>query len=170
MSDINAQFGVLYHNKDILLHRKWFIEMTKLLGITCKYYEPLPGKHFDRRGDLESHYEKPFPVGCIFDEHPTQKSLKKMGWVAELQEGSSIIHVPYDLKGLQVGALFELPSGIDNTPGRLFRVISLQNIMLYPASIACEIAPEYLSVDEPNLFHDFATSTNNVLIDLEGDD
>lgn len=42
--------------------------------------------------------------------------------------------------------------------------------MLYPASIACEIAPEYLSIDEPNLFHDFATSTNNVLIDVEGDD
>lgn len=164
-----APFGVLY-NQDILLHRRWFIEMTKLIGINCVYYAPLPGKHFNRHGDLLANYQPGRVVGCIFEDHPTQKSLKKMGWVAELQEGASIIHVPYDLTDLQVGALFELPSGIDNTPGRLFRVISMQNIMLYPASIACEVAPEYYSADEPHLTKEFSQSNTNLLIDLEGDD
>ena len=114
--------------------------------------------------------EKGIPVGCIFQEHPDQKTLKKMGWVAELQEGSSIIHVPYDLENLQVGCLFEVPSGIDTAGSRLFRVISLQNIMVYPASIACEIAPEYENIDEPVLHTNFANTTLPLLMDNEEDD
>ena len=47
--------------------------------------------------------------------------------MAELQENSSIIHVPYDLHKLEVGALFEVPSGLDDAKPRLFRVISMQN-------------------------------------------
>jgi hypothetical protein len=46
----------------------------------------------------------------------------------------------------------------------------MQNIMVYPASIACEIAPEYYSVDEPHLTKDFSNSTNTLLIDNEEDD
>ena len=66
-----------------------------------------------------------------------------MGWVSELQETSSIIHVPYDLEGLQKGALVVLPSGLDDGQGRLFRVETVSNIMIYPASIACELVPEF---------------------------
>ena len=93
-----------------------------------------------------------------------------MGWVAELQESSSIIHVPYDLQDLQVGALFIVPSGIDNAVGRVFRVIGMQNIMVYPASIACEIAPEWEDVDEQNAHTDFSEATTTLLIDDEEDD
>jgi hypothetical protein len=90
--------------------------------------------------------------------------------VAELQENSSIIHVPYDLKNLQVGALFEIPSGLDEAKPRLFRVISMQNIMVYPASIACEIAPEYIDTDELTLTQDFTKTNFNMLLDNEEDD
>jgi hypothetical protein len=93
-----------------------------------------------------------------------------MGWVAELQEGSSIIHVPYDLPNLQVGAIFNIPSGLDNGEGRNFRVISMQNIMIYPASIACEIALEYESVDEKHLLTDHFEVDMPLLIDGEDDD
>ena len=115
-------------------------------------------------------YYPPETVGCIFQEYPDQKTLRKMGWVTELQEGSSMIHVPYDLKDLEVGALFEIPSGLDNAKPRRFRVISMQNIMIYPASIACEIAPEYESSDEKVLTRDFSTTNFNVLVDREEDD
>jgi hypothetical protein len=162
-------YGLLL-NKDIKLHRQYFKQMTKLLGINCLYRAPLEGKHFDKLGDLDADYAPATVVGCIFQDHPDQKTMKKLGWVAELQEGSSIIHVPYDLEGLQVGALFIVPSGLDNAEGRLFRVISMQNIMVYPASIACEIALEYLSSDEANLVTDFTTSNFNVLTEYEEDD
>lgn len=162
-------YGILL-NPDIKLHRQWFKQMTSLIGINCIYKPPIIGKTFDDHGDLAANYGPEMVVGCIFQDHPDQKSLKKMGWVAELQENSSVIHVPYDLPGLQVGALFSIPSGIDGAPDRVFRVIKMENIMVYPASVACEIAPEYADIDEPNLINDFKTETNTILIDNEEDD
>ena len=171
MSDARNDFGYLIHGNDIKLYRTWFKEMTRLHGINVIYKEPLKNKEYDSRGDLISGYKPGIKIGCIFQEHPDQKSLKKMGWVAELQEGSSIIHVPYDLPGLQVGALFDVPSGLDEAKPRTFRVVSLQNIMIYPASIACEIALEYESVDEQHLITAAHEKENMpLLIDLEDDD
>lgn len=169
MPDLQNNYGLLL-NKDIKLHRQYFKQMVKLLGINCKYRAPLEGKTYNLHGDLEANYKKPEVVGVIFQDHPDQKTLKKMGWVAELQEGSSIIHVPYDLQGLEVGALFEVPSGLDNAKPRLFRVISMQNIMVYPASIACEIAPEYITADEKTLTRDFTKTNLTMLVDYEEDD
>ena len=163
------KYGMLL-TPEIKLHRKYFLEMAKLLGIQLIYRAPLPGKTFDEHGDLNANYYPGQVVFGIFQEHPDQKTLKKMGWVAELQENSSIIHVPYDLPNLQVGALFIIPSGLDKAEGRVFRVISMQNIMVYPASIACEIAPEYEDIDEPILYNDFTQSTTTLLIDNEEDD
>ena len=171
MSDARHDYGFLLNKKNILLHRTWFKEMTRLHGINVVYKEPLKNKDYDSRGDLTSGYKPGITIGCIFQEHPDQKSLKKMGWVAELQEGSSVIHVPYDLPGLQVGALFDVPSGIDSAKPRTFRVISLQNIMIYPASIACEIALEYESVNEQHLITTAHEKEDMpLLIDQEGDD
>lgn len=169
MSDRANDYGLLL-NPNIKLHRLYFKQMVKLLGINCRYRAPMNNKTFDKLGDLETDYYPAETVGCIFQDHPDQKTLKKMGWVAELQEGASIIHVPYDLKGLEVGALFTVPSGLDNAEGRVFRVISMQNIMVYPASIACEIAPEYLDTDELVLTQDFSKTNFNVLVDYEEDD
>ncbi len=163
------KYGMLL-TPEIKLHRKYFLEMAKLLGIQFIYKAPLPGKTFDNHGDLNANYYPGQVVFGIFQDHPDQKTLKKMGWVAELQENSSIIHVPYDLPNLQVGALFIIPSGLDKAEGRVFRVISMQNIMVYPASITCEIAPEYEDIDEPILYNDFTQSTTTLLIDNEEDD
>ena len=170
MSDIHNDYGLLM-GKDIKLFRKWFKEMTKLRGINCIYKAPKPGtKNYDRHGDLVADYEQPIVVGVIFQDHPDQKTLKKMGWVAELQESSSMIHVPYDLPGLQRGALFIVPSGLDNAEGRLFRVINMQNIMMYPASIACEIATEWADAETPATTQDFTNGTFTALVDNEEDD
>jgi len=170
MSDLNTNYGLLL-NKDIKLHRMWFKQMTALHGINCKYKAPLKNKEYDVHGDLQTGYKPEILVGCLFVEHPDQKSLKKAGWVAELQEDSSVIHVPYDLPDLQVGALFEVPSGLDNGKGRLFRVISMSNIMIYPASIACEIALEYESNDEQRLISAAHEQEDMpLLIDREEDD
>lgn len=169
MPNLQNNYGLLL-NKDIKLHRIYFKQMVKLLGINCQYQFLLPGSTNNFHGNLEAIYSKPQTVGVIFDDHPDQKTLKKMGWVSELQENSSIIHVPYDLENLSVGALFEIPSGLDNASPRKFRVITMQNIMIYPASIACEIAPEYLDTDEKTLTRDFTKTNMTVLIDYEEDD
>ena len=155
MSDIRTDYGLLI-NQDIKLHRMWFKQMTALHGINCKYKAPLANKDYDINADLQTGYKPEILVGCLFDEHPDQKSLKKAGWVAELQESSSIIHVPYDLPGLQVGSLFIIPSAFDNTKGRLFRVTRMSAEMIYPASITCELVQEYettLAKSDTELFN-----------------
>ena len=136
--------------------------MTELIGVKCFYYSLKPGKKYTNYAELLSNYNSPELVGCIFDEHPNQKTMKKMGWVSELQDGESIISVPYDLHDLQVGALFILPSGIDFAKGRLFRVTELSTTMIYPSSITCKIVPQYEdSYDRALLDH--STNSFNLL-------
>ena len=174
MSDTKGDYGFLL-NKDIKLHRTWFKQMTELIGVNCTYYALKPGVTWDRHGDLDTSdlnasYLPGKKVGCIFQEYPDQKTLKKMGWVTELQEGSSIIHVPYDLEGLQVGCLVSIPSGLDTGEARLFRIISMQTIMIYPAAVPCEIAPEYIDLDEKNQFTDTDNRDLGLLKDNYWDD
>ena len=88
--------------------------------------------------------------------------------MTELQEDASIIHVPYDLHDIQQGALFILPSAIDNAKGRLFRVVKLSTIMIYPASISCMIVPEYEDTFSINQFEHKHTNFN-LLSDEEDD-
>lgn len=78
MSDKVNDYGFLL-NKDIKLHRIWFKQMVKMLGINCIYQTPKEGKTFDRYGDLAANYNEGELVGCIFQDHPDQKTLKKMG-------------------------------------------------------------------------------------------
>lgn len=135
--------GLLLNQHNIKLHRQYFKEMTRLLGINVIYKAPKKDKTYNMYGELTSSYCEPIVVGCIFDEHPTVSTQKKMGWNSELSDGLSIIHVPYDLPDLQVGALFIIPSAIDNSSGRVFKVTRMSSISVYPASIACEIGPVF---------------------------
>ena len=128
---------------DLKIYRNYFDEMVSLIGIRAVYYAPRADKHYNLHGELLSNYQEPEVISCIFDEYPDQRSMRKKGWVVELQEGASLISVPYDLHDIQAGTLFAIPSGLDHTTGRLFRVTSLINGMIYPASITCEIVPEY---------------------------
>jgi hypothetical protein len=163
---VEQKYGQLL-NQNIKLTRQYFREMVKLLGIYVLYRPPYEGKNYTTYAEIDSNYESPILTGCIFDEHPTQQTLKKMGWVSELQEGSSIIHVDYDLPNLQQGALFIVPSGLDDGKGRLFRVVKLTNSIVYPASITCEIVPEYEDTYIPESSYDYSHSSFNLLNDEE---
>ncbi len=150
---------------DIKLHRQWFKEMVRLMGVNCLYKTPInQNKQYTTQGELISSYSSPKVVGCIFEEHPTQKTTKLLGWNSERQEDASVIHVPYDLENLQQGALFIVPSGFDNTKGRVFRVVDISGIMIYPASVACKIVPEYIdNFDRSQLSH--SQDTFNLLVE-----
>ena len=161
--NIENKYGILL-TPDIKLQRNYFKEMVKLLGINVIYRAVKPGKKYTNYAEIDANYEQPLLEGCIFNEHPDQQTLKKIGWVSELQQNASIIHVRYDLPNLEQGALFIVPSGLDNAKGRLFRVVKITNIMVYPASIACEIVPEYENTYEPSL-NDFTDSSFNLLND-----
>lgn len=141
--DLQGSYGLLLNEKNIKLQRKYFIEMCTLIGAKVIYRAPRPDKHWTTYAEVESNYYTPELVDCIFNEFPDQQTMKKLGWNAELDSNASIISVPYDTKNIQAGALFIIPSALDKAKGRLFRVTKLSTIMIYPASITCQLVPEY---------------------------
>ncbi len=165
-TNITDKYGALL-TPDIKLHRQWFKEMVKLHGINVIYRAVKEGKKWTTYAELDTNFEPPSLEGCIFDEHPTQQTLKKMGWMSELQDSSSIIHVRYDLPGIQTGCLFIIPSGLDNATGRVFRVIKLTNGIVYPASITCELVPEYENIFDKSA-HDFKYDDFTLLEEEDG--
>jgi len=112
---------------------------------------------------LDTSYSDPIRVGCIFNDNVDQKTAKRLGWNSELDTNATMISVPYDLLNLQVGCLFEIPSAFDNAPGRLFRVVEMSAIAIYPASITCRLVPEYKTTMELADTHVFTNSNFNLL-------
>lgn len=162
-----SDFGILYRESDLKLQRKYFEQMLKMIGIQVVHYAPLPGKRYSTYAELKTHFEPPVVTGCIFNEHLDQKTMKKLGWNAERTESISAISVPYDLPNVQAGSLFALPSGIDNSEARLFRVVEMSNIMLYPASITCMLVPEWKNTMKESQVIDFKNTDFNLLREEE---
>lgn len=159
-----CDFGRLI-TPDTKLQRQYFKQMVDLLGIYALFESPRH-KDYTQQGELISKYNEPIRVGCIFSDHVDQTTAKKLGWNAEL-DGRAIINVPYDLEGLEIGALFTIPSAYDDTPGRKFRVTKLSSTQIYPASITCELVPEYENIAEKSEVTSFKTTNFNLL--YEGD-
>lgn len=159
---MNKNYGLL-NQPDVNLQRKYFEEMVSLRGVFCDYQFPLKDKQYTTQGELNTSYSEPIKVGCIFNQNIDAKTQKKLGWNAELQTEVSIISVPYDLEGLQVGCIFGIPSPFDNTEERLFRVVEMSAIPAYPASITCRLVPEYKTQMESSDTEIFVESNFNLL-------
>lgn len=157
-----SNYGILLNEKDIKLHRMWFIEMCSLIGVRAIHRAPKKDKTYTTYAEIDTNYECPEVVGCIFNEHPDQKTLRKLGWVSELMENAVLISVPYDTKGLQRGSLFIIPSAIDNSQGRVFRVDMMSTISIYPASITCSLVPEFENTFDDALY-DHSDNSFNLL-------
>lgn len=157
---MNMQYGLLLNEKDILLQRKYFEEMVRMLGVQVIHRAPRPGKSYTLYSEIDSNYFEPEAIGCIFEEHPNQRTMKKLGWNAELDTQASIISVPYEMNGLQQGSLFIIPSAFDKTKGRLFRVVEISSMMIYPCSLTCKLVPELENTFTPNQFNHQHNSFN----------
>lgn len=149
---MNQNYGLLLNERDIKLQRRYFDEMCMMVGIKVIHRAPRASKSYTAYSEIDSNYFEPELVGCIFEEHPNQRTMKKLGWNSELSESAAIISVPYDLKGLQQGSLFIVPSAFDSTQGRLFRVTEITGIMIYPCSLTCKLVPELENTFTPNTY------------------
>ena len=166
----NRDTGILLNANNIKLNRFYFKQTVKLIGINVLYRTPRKDyKNYDLHGELDALYNDPIVVGCIYNEHTDQKTMKKLGWNAERDETTPVIHVQYDLPGLEAGCLFIIPSGLDNTQGRVFKVLDLSNIAVYPASIACKLGPVLSTEFERSQLKDFHQTNFNLLEEEEDD-
>lgn len=162
----NSDTGFLLDKQNIELYRDTFKDMLDALGINVLYRAPVESsKTYNLYGELDSNFCEPILVKCIYDEHPTQKTMRKLGWNSELSDTNVVIHVPYDTPGLQAGGLFIIPSGLDNTEGRVFKILRMTNIAVYPINITCELGPVFINNDDRAMTEDFSSSNFNVLDD-----
>ena len=84
---INSDTGILLNEHNIKLHRWNFNQMVKLIGIMVQYEAPKDVSiDYNLHGEFTGHYDPPETIGCIYDEHPTQKTMKLLGWNAELAD------------------------------------------------------------------------------------
>lgn len=158
--------GSLLIEKNIKLQRFYFKQLLKLRGIKVLFRAPRPElKEYNTYGELDARYYPAVETLCIYDEHPTQKTMKKLGWDSQLNDTTTLIHVPYDLEGVQAGALFIIPSGLDNAPPSTFRVARMSSIAVFPSCITCELAPEWGNNMNKSQIVDFEKSNFNVLFD-----
>lgn len=164
----NKDTGLLLDKRNINLQKFYFTEMVRLKGINVLFRAPRKNSHYDRYGELDANYEAPVTVGCIFQEHVNQWTMKKLGWVSETQEEATIISVPIDLKGLEVGSLFIVPSNLDNTQGRVFKVIEMYTESIFPYSITCRLGPVFEDESNDSLIEDFSQTNFNLI--REGED
>lgn len=161
---INSDTGILLNEHNIKLHRWNFNQMVKLIGIMVQYEAPKDVSiDYNLHGEFTGHYDPPETIGCIYDEHPTQKTMKLLGWNAELADTSVLIHVPYDLKNLQAGAVFTIPAGLDRAEPRRYRVLRISNIAVYPASVTCELGPLLDNEIVNPIVEDFTSTSFNLL-------
>jgi len=132
--------GLLLQN-DLEIQRYYFNEALEYYGIDADYYQVKePTTEFTSAGELSSYFYDPVPMRVIFDQVPKVNTLKKLGWVTELnQDSQPIIHVPFDTPGIQVGALFRIADPLRPGSGRLFRATKMTTGIIYPVAATLQI-------------------------------
>lgn len=162
----NNNFGLLLNDKNIKLNRFYFDQMAKMIGVKLIYRAPKPSKDYTTYGEIDTMFEQPVAVWGIYVEHPTQQTMRKLGWNSELLAEAIVLEVPYDLQGLQQGGLFTVPTGVDGGVGRVFQITQMTTLSIYPASVTVAAVPYY-----PNDFTQSAFNHSEHNFDLlEGEE
>ena len=73
----------LLNRDDARIHRAYFQEMTKLIGIQVLYQYVIK-QELTIHSEDNSTLSQPIQLDILFDENPSQKTLNRMGWVSEL--------------------------------------------------------------------------------------
>lgn len=126
--------------KDALMFRRYFQEMLRKYGIDCSYFEAKEGTvKYNVNGELSAEYKDPIGTQVLFDQVPKVSTLKKLGWSTSNDESQPLIHVDFDLPGLQVGCLFSIEDPLRPGRGRLFRVTKMSVGIIYPMCVTAQV-------------------------------
>ena len=126
--------------KDALMFRRYFREMLRRYGIDCSYFEPVEGTvKYNVNGELSAEYKNPIGAQIIFDQVPKVSTLKKLGWNTASDDSQPIIHVDFDLPGIQIGSLFSIEDPLRPGRGNLFRVTKMSVGIIYPMCVTAQV-------------------------------
>ena len=126
--------------KDALMFRKYFREMLRKYGIDCSYFQVIEGTaEYNVNGEFSADYHDPISSQVLFDQIPKISTLKKLGWNTSVEESQPLVHVDYDLPGLQIGCLFSIEDPMRPGKGKLFRVTKMSMGIIYPMCVTAQV-------------------------------
>lgn len=126
---------------DSRIFRGYFSEMCKLHGISVAYQYVVKSDMTIHSED-NSYLSSPIRIDILFDQQPSVDTLKRLGWVTELNTLQPIvINMPYNTPNLTVNARITIQS-IDGTPRpRVFKITTIQSDLEYPDAYTCSVVP-----------------------------
>ena len=117
--------GILTPNiSEIKLHRSFFEEKTRLLGIPGKIYIPKNYESLGYRFDQDKlQLNPPINLHFIFDSMPSIKTLKNLGWYSEdIQDLPCIAYLPWIYLDKENGKQVEKDLDV-----KLYSILSMQD-------------------------------------------
>lgn len=150
--------------RDALMYRKYFKEMLSRYGIDCSYFSVKKDSiKYNVNGEFSGEYDDPTGTQVIFDQVPKISTLKKLGWNVSTDEVQPLVHVDYDLPGLQVGCLFSIEDPLRPGKGRLFRVTRMSVGIIYPMCVTAQLVAVLGDLVENTLQPETAIERNESL-------
>lgn len=132
----------LISEREVDYLRKQFNETVMQLGVLFKYQYPLGNDVDDFAQPAPDGYSEELDVYGIFDGEPKLKTYRNLGWVVEKSDNLPfLIHIPFDTKGIQKGALFKISGQLTGIEARVFQVVELTTGLVCPDHIVCQIVP-----------------------------
>ena len=146
------------------------ITESGLVECTPSDYPNLPhyflstSKSFTIHGEIRAIYSEPKLIYLIFQESPSMKTLRAIGWSSEDNSDGDkpyVIQIPFDTENLQVGCRVIIPfSAYDNYESKkVFRITKISIIAQFPDCYTCTIAPEFES--DPLMTNSDYSNTNS---------
>ena len=142
----------LLNRSDATIFRGYFREMCKLLGQSVAY-QYVKEQKMTIHSEDNSELSMPIRIDIIFDENPSVDTLKRMGWVSELNEQRPIIiNMPYNTPNLTVNARITVESVDGIGRPRVFRITKIMSDLEFPDAFTCSIVPVFDQYKQKNQY------------------
>ena len=152
---------------DSTLYRGWFKEVSKLRGFSVGYQYPL-GTDKTIHSEPNIRLSEPENIDIIFNENPTVDTLRKLGWVSELNDQKPIIaQLPFDTPHLARYARIIIPPFLEiNSRSRVFQITNMKTIIEFPDCWTVSLVPVFDSYQDDNEYID--SNNNYIDTNVEG--
>lgn len=146
---------------DATLYRGFFKEMSKLRGIHVQYRYPIKISS-TIHAEMNTKLSDPIEMDIIFQENPSVRTLKSIGWVSEIGDDKPYVaQLPFDTPELQVESVITIPPFYEiNSRSRDFKITSITTLLEFPDCLTCTLAPIF---DTKFINKDYDTSNYNYL-------
>lgn len=156
----------LLTQQDATLFRGWFKEMAKLRGIHV-IFQGIKSSETTVHGEiLPVEFEDPVEIDVIFDENPSVKTLRKIGWISiDPQDKPYLMQLPFDTPNLAAEARIKIPPINSVGKERTFKITNITTLLEYPDCWTCTVVPVPDSDKPKNVYSDGYNYVNNEPID-----